>query len=398
MGRADLHIHSLASDGVSSVAQILDHAQNRAKLDVIAITDHERVDAAHAARAMAEARGMSLEVIVGEEVTHARRSRRGTVHDRAHPAVGLAQVDRRPGSTSRAAWRSSPTRSCPIRCAPARRSIQRLLDEQDPIFHPDGIEAFNPTTAGMRWGSARARVRRADRSRAARRQRRSPRRARGLWRSRRSRATAQTTCAARSSSERQAGKGSTHEWKTQFSTFRRQMGKNALAVRDEVRGKLTARRDRSRSGLSGRPAASGAARRSGLRGRGDQVKIGLVTPYIYPLPGGVNAHVHDLYEHLVAHGHDVRIISSIHGPQRSQRGRHHPPGLRLLRADQRLRGHADVLAALHAHRQRHARARALRHPALPRAVRAVPVARAAARVEEHQHRDVPRLCGLEPGR
>jgi phosphatidylinositol alpha-mannosyltransferase len=50
------------------------------------------------------------------------------------------------------------------------------------------------------------------------------------------------------------------------------------------------------------------------------VKIGLVTPYIYPLPGGVNAHVRDLYEHLVAHGHDVRIISSIHGPQRQSEG------------------------------------------------------------------------------
>jgi hypothetical protein len=33
--------------------------------------------------------------------------------------------------------------------------------------------------------------------------------------------------------------GSKHEWKTQFGTFRRQKGKNALAVRDEVRGKVT---------------------------------------------------------------------------------------------------------------------------------------------------------------
>ena len=50
------------------------------------------------------------------------------------------------------------------------------------------------------------------------------------------------------------------------------------------------------------------------------MKIGLVTPYIYPLPGGVNAHVRDLYEHLVERGHDVRIISSIHGPQRQSEG------------------------------------------------------------------------------
>jgi len=50
------------------------------------------------------------------------------------------------------------------------------------------------------------------------------------------------------------------------------------------------------------------------------MKIGLVTPYIYPLPGGVNAHVQELYENLVARGHDVRIISSTHGPQKSSEG------------------------------------------------------------------------------
>jgi phosphatidylinositol alpha-mannosyltransferase len=50
------------------------------------------------------------------------------------------------------------------------------------------------------------------------------------------------------------------------------------------------------------------------------MKIGLVTPYIFPVPGGVNAHVGHLYENLVARGHDVRIISSTHGPQRSSEG------------------------------------------------------------------------------
>jgi phosphatidylinositol alpha-mannosyltransferase len=50
------------------------------------------------------------------------------------------------------------------------------------------------------------------------------------------------------------------------------------------------------------------------------MKIGLVTPYNYPLPGGVNVHVRFLYENLIARGHDVRIISSIHGAQRSSEG------------------------------------------------------------------------------
>ncbi len=50
------------------------------------------------------------------------------------------------------------------------------------------------------------------------------------------------------------------------------------------------------------------------------MKIGLVTPYIYPLPGGVTEHVQHLYRNLRLRGHDVRIISASHGFQRSTEG------------------------------------------------------------------------------
>jgi phosphatidylinositol alpha-mannosyltransferase len=50
------------------------------------------------------------------------------------------------------------------------------------------------------------------------------------------------------------------------------------------------------------------------------MKIGLVTPYVYPLPGGVTQHVRYLYENLRQRGHDVRIISSSHGLQRASEG------------------------------------------------------------------------------
>ena len=50
------------------------------------------------------------------------------------------------------------------------------------------------------------------------------------------------------------------------------------------------------------------------------MKIGLVTPYVYPLPGGVNQHVRYLYENLRKRGHDVRIITSSHGLQRGSQG------------------------------------------------------------------------------
>jgi len=50
------------------------------------------------------------------------------------------------------------------------------------------------------------------------------------------------------------------------------------------------------------------------------MKIGLVTPYVYPLPGGVNDHVGHLYGALRVRGHDVRIISASHGLQRRSEG------------------------------------------------------------------------------
>lgn len=50
------------------------------------------------------------------------------------------------------------------------------------------------------------------------------------------------------------------------------------------------------------------------------MKIGLVTPYVYPLPGGVNDHVGHLYESLRVRGHDVRILTASHGLQRRSEG------------------------------------------------------------------------------
>lgn len=149
LGRADLHIHSLASDGVSSVTEILDHAE-RAALDVIAITDHERLDAALAARSMAETRASPVQVIVGEEVT----SRGGHVlglflTERVKPWGSLRSTVAQIHEQGGLAIIAHPLVPYPL-CVSAR-SIRSLLSEQDPIFHPDAIEAFNPTTARMPW-------------------------------------------------------------------------------------------------------------------------------------------------------------------------------------------------------------------------------------------------------
>ena len=64
----DFHIHTTWSDGRHSLPEVVD-VFGRTGHDVIAITDHERIDAAVAARAIAVDRGLPFEVIVGEEVT-----------------------------------------------------------------------------------------------------------------------------------------------------------------------------------------------------------------------------------------------------------------------------------------------------------------------------------------
>ncbi|MEA2676348.1 MAG: hypothetical protein QOJ81_489 [Chloroflexota bacterium] len=148
-GRADLHIHSLASDGISSVAEILAAAQ-AARLDVIAITDHERMDAALAAHALAEANGSTVSVIVGEEVT----TRSGHViglfmRERIRPWGSLRSTIARIHEQGGLAIIPHPLVPYPL-CV-SGRAMRALLDEQDAIFHPDAIEAFNASTARMRW-------------------------------------------------------------------------------------------------------------------------------------------------------------------------------------------------------------------------------------------------------
>ena len=317
-GRADPHIHTLASDGVDSVEAMLDAAVARG-LDVIAITDHERIDAAVAAQHIAQVRGLPIEVIVGEEIT----TRNGHLvalflKHRVRPWGSMRDSIARVHDQGGIAIVAHPLVPYPL-CA-SERTIRRLLDEPDPRVHPDAIEAFNPTTAGMRWArrvpafvaeTGVAAVGGSDAHRAA------------------SVGRVVTTFPGHTTDDLRAAiasretswEGEAYAWREQVGMFRQQTGKNLRALRDEVRGKLlrdgTGRDLGYPGGRARRCAGTRAARTSRRR---PLVKIGLVTPYIYPLPGGVNAHVQYLYENLVARGHDVRIISSTHGPQRPSEG------------------------------------------------------------------------------
>jgi phosphatidyl-myo-inositol alpha-mannosyltransferase len=54
--------------------------------------------------------------------------------------------------------------------------------------------------------------------------------------------------------------------------------------------------------------------------RRQALKIGIVSPYGYPHPGGVNEHVRFTYEAMTRMGHDVWIITSKYGRERESEG------------------------------------------------------------------------------
>ncbi len=150
LGRADLHIHTVASDGTAGVEAILEHVVARGELDVIAITDHERIDAAVAARTIAADLGLPIEIVVGEEVSTrgghllalfvetripSFRSLRDTIAA-VHDAGGLAVP-------------AHPLVPFPL-CAQGW-VLRRLIEDADERVRPDAIETFNPTALGRPW-------------------------------------------------------------------------------------------------------------------------------------------------------------------------------------------------------------------------------------------------------
>lgn len=150
LGRADLHIHTLASDGTAGIVEILDHVEQSTDLDVIAITDHERIDAALAARVIATERGLRAEVVVGEEVT----TRGGHllalfINERVSPWRSLRATIAEVHEQGGLAIPAHPLVPYPL-CAQGR-VLRSLLADKDPRVRPDAIEAFNPTALGKPW-------------------------------------------------------------------------------------------------------------------------------------------------------------------------------------------------------------------------------------------------------
>lgn len=153
-GAADMHLHSLYSDGTASVSQILEHVERRTDLDVIAITDHERIDGALRAAELHAAGDFSFDLVVGEEVT----TRRGHVlalfvTERLPALRPLAETLQAIHAQGGIAIAAHPL--APIPLSVGSRSLRRVRDDAGEGVHFDAIELFNPSYAGRTRSDAR---------------------------------------------------------------------------------------------------------------------------------------------------------------------------------------------------------------------------------------------------
>lgn len=69
LGKADVHIHSVYSDGDEKIEDILEYAQNKTDLDVIAISDHDTIEGALKAQELMKGKNYRFQLIIGEEIT-----------------------------------------------------------------------------------------------------------------------------------------------------------------------------------------------------------------------------------------------------------------------------------------------------------------------------------------
>ncbi len=159
MGKADFHMHTSLNDGTATVRQILDYVRDHTDLDVIAITDHDRLTGSF--QALELANGYDFAVVPGAEITTLHGHLLGLFIDKPIPMWRpldwtIGKIHEQGGLAIAVHPFSMLTRSI------GYRTFDSIMKDRSPEIYFDAVETFNPSVAGRLCAS---KIQRLNRSR-----------------------------------------------------------------------------------------------------------------------------------------------------------------------------------------------------------------------------------------
>lgn len=147
MGKADLHVHTIHSDGINHPERIIPIAASR-RLNVIAITDHNTIDGALRVKDLGATRGdlPDVQIIVGEEISSSAGHITGLFLTNSIPR------DLEPDEVIRRIHHQGGIAVIPHPFASMPKSVNlevldHLVNNDDPLARPDALEVLN----GFPW-------------------------------------------------------------------------------------------------------------------------------------------------------------------------------------------------------------------------------------------------------
>jgi len=158
VGKADFHMHTSLNDGTATVREVLDYARDHTDLDVIAITDHDRLTGSLEARELSG--GYPFEIFTGAEITTLHGHLLALFIDRPVPMWRpldwtIGKIHEQGGLAIAVHPFSMLTRSIGF------RSFDGIMKHHSAEIYFDAVETFNPSVAGRTCAAKIQRLNRA---------------------------------------------------------------------------------------------------------------------------------------------------------------------------------------------------------------------------------------------
>jgi predicted metal-dependent phosphoesterase TrpH len=150
MGKADLHVHTAFSDGMAEAHRLMDYVEEYTDLDVIAVTDHDDIRGALAAREAWTKGRFRFDFVTGIEVTAIEGHLLALFIE--EPVPTLCPIERVLEAVHRQGGLCViPHPASPFTRSLGKRTIERIASTGRDGAHFDAIEAVHRSPLSATW-------------------------------------------------------------------------------------------------------------------------------------------------------------------------------------------------------------------------------------------------------